>query len=292
MKNTNKKIILSMLLAFGMPDRCLAALSNIRTNLASNISRSIDEYNIVDPNLNRYRNWIHSCIDRFNQDKDSVSDESKKLIEELKPLYFKFKKNLTDFKRILRQFSEDLTEENKDIFIEVLNKINTSTDLIDTIINYSFYSPYEENILEFFKLQIFKKYDSFRYSPYEENNRSLKNQLYHKLSDISKFIDESRDIVSDLINSKLDLDSKLQDCDSVLEWNILDPMIDYILQNYEKLKDTSWFKSNPESFKSFKSASKKDCINYLYHLTYDEIQNLPDDIRDRIKKLYKLYIDI
>ena len=99
-------------------------------------------------------------------------------------------------------------------------------------------------------------------------------------------------IVSDLISSKLDLDSKLRHCDSVLEWNILDPMIDYILQNYEKLKDTSWFKSNPESFESFKSASKEDYIEYLYHLTYDEIQNLPDDIRDRIKKLYKLYIDI
>ena len=271
MKNTNKKIILSMLLAFGTSDRCLAALSNSRTDLHPDISRSIDEYNIVDPNLNRYRNWIHSCIDRFNQDKDSMSNKSKKLIEELKPLYFKFKKNLTDFKRILRQFSEDLTEKHKDIFIEVLNKINTSTDLIDTIINDSFYSPYEENIFEY---------------------RSLKHKLYDKLSDDSESTNELMNIVSDLISSKLDLDSKLQDCDSVLEWNILDPMIDYILQNCEKLKDTSWFKSNPESFESFKSASKKDCINYLYHLTYDEIQNLPDDIRDRIKKLYKLYIDI
>ena len=81
MKNTNKKIILSMLLAFGTSDRCLAALSNSRTDLHPDISRSIDEYNIVDPNLNRYRNWIHSCIDRFNQDKDSMSNESKKLIE-------------------------------------------------------------------------------------------------------------------------------------------------------------------------------------------------------------------
>ena len=279
MKNTNKKIILSMLLAFGTSDRCLAALSNSRTNLASNISRSIDEYNIVDPNLNRYRNWIHSCIDRFNQDKDSVSNKSKKLIEKLKPLYFEFKKNLTDFKRILRQFSEDLTEKHKDIFIEVLNKINTSTDLIDTIINDSFrfdgYSSYEKKIFEFFKLQIFKQ-----------------DTISNKLSDNSESTDKLMNIVSDLISSKLDLDSKLQYCDSVLEWNILDPMIDYILQNYEKLKDTSWFKSNPESFESFKSASKKDCINYLYHLTYDEIQNLPDDIRDRIKKLYKLYIDI
>ena len=97
------KIILSMLLAFGMSDGYLGSFATTAkepSSLSTNLLESIYKYNRY-PLLEEYYNRIKSYTDLFEKNKDKMPEDILNLLDTMKESYSEFKDAVIEFKTLV-----------------------------------------------------------------------------------------------------------------------------------------------------------------------------------------------